>query len=186
MPDWIGMLGSARLPSNATDVHEQNMQNPVKSRMPPRQEYEALFAWIETCYGAPNVPLREFWRFLNLPPELRNLIYEDVAQDATVVLQPLGSHWHETWPAICFVSRQLRDEVLPVFYKHAAFEVHVRDMDFSNLISFSTSSSPACRKALLSNDTLTALIYGFSGSDTAIKSLLHGTHHCARRSRTET
>ena len=59
-----------------------------------------------------------FTRFLNLPPELRTSIYRFYCADFAE--EPLTL---PTYPPLGRVNRQLREEVLPVFYNECTFAV---------------------------------------------------------------
>ena len=60
---------------------------------------------------------REFPRFLELPPELRNAVYTFYFNGLKVVPQRFSQ------PPICKVSRELRVESLGLFYEHATFSI---------------------------------------------------------------
>lgn len=70
--------------------------------------------------------LRRFaqpFRFLVLPPELQNRVYEYVvAEDNTTVLSPL-THTTTGHPSITQLSRQTRAEAMPVFYARCTFKI---------------------------------------------------------------
>ncbi|EME49462.1 hypothetical protein DOTSEDRAFT_19906 [Dothistroma septosporum NZE10] len=69
-------------------------------------------------------------RLLDLPAEIRSLIYEyAVASDKTVVTFRLDSYQrddydHATLPSLASVSRQVRSESLPAFYSCNDFILH--------------------------------------------------------------
>ena len=60
---------------------------------------------------------REFPRFLELPPELRNAVYVFYFKDLKVVPQRFSQ------PPLCTVSRELRAESLGLFYEHSTFSL---------------------------------------------------------------
>lgn len=90
---------------------------------------------IDTERESPFVKLsrlaQPFVRFWDLPPELRLMIYE-------YALEPLGRrfaiayNWRiyecpqnqPDWPAVLQVCRQMRHEILPVFYSKNTFSFH--------------------------------------------------------------
>ncbi|KAF7186751.1 hypothetical protein HII31_11983 [Pseudocercospora fuligena] len=60
---------------------------------------------------------REFPRFMDLPPELRNSIYESVMDEYA---KPLTN---PAQPPFALVSRQVRNEALSTFYSCCTFKV---------------------------------------------------------------
>ena len=65
------------------------------------------------------------FRFMDLPPELRNMIYKHtVAGNERVTIQP-NSEKITGYPAIVQVSSQIRSEALPVFYSTADFLISI-------------------------------------------------------------
>ncbi|KAF7198520.1 hypothetical protein HII31_00259 [Pseudocercospora fuligena] len=73
------------------------------------------------------------FRLLDLPPELRNRIYEYVVVEENILIPSICHHRERTYavqPAITKVNRQIRDESLSVFYGCNKFEVHVHRCDF--------------------------------------------------------
>jgi hypothetical protein len=62
------------------------------------------------------------FRFLDLPPELRNQIYSFVLRDSQVILSP-GTKKTTGYPVITKVSRQIRNEALELFYAKTTFEL---------------------------------------------------------------
>ena len=60
---------------------------------------------------------RQFPRFLELPPELRNAVYAFYFKALKVVPQRFSQ------PPLCTVSRELRAESLALFYEHSTFSL---------------------------------------------------------------
>lgn len=112
------------------------------------------------------------FRLLDLPPEIRNNIYEIVATDTKIKLRSGLSNWREGWPGICFVNRQIRAEVLPLIYGNAMIEARVRDMDFGSVILFMQRATLLCRRALLSNKELVVYIDEYSGRPASYQGLM--------------
>jgi hypothetical protein len=94
-----------------------------------------------------------FHRFLDLPVELRGLVYEHIAYDTTIRVRQVANWKH--WPAICFASHQTYDEALSIVYRCAAFEATVAHFDFSQIIRFTESLPQICLQALRCNNRLT-------------------------------
>ena len=63
------------------------------------------------------------FRFLDLPAELRNRIYNLVLADSDRVTITLKTKHTTGYPAITKISRQIRSEVLPIFYCATTFEL---------------------------------------------------------------
>lgn len=80
------------------------------------------------------------FRFLDLPQELRDRIYEYCVVDTDCPLLP-GACTHPymvkaAQPAISKVCWQVRRESLEVFYKKNTFDVHILGWDFSRFIGY--------------------------------------------------
>lgn len=119
------------------------------------QELEEYLAALESEIENENIRAESFNRFVDLPAELRGLVYEIVAADSTIRLEEVAS-WRE-WPSICFASRWIYDEALPVVYRCSTFEARVRYLDFSQLIQFAESLPPICLSAMSCNERITIL-----------------------------
>lgn len=76
------------------------------------------------------------FRFLDLPTEIRNRIYEYVEACAPLqgpILPSICQHHNvrlAVQPKVTKVSRQLRNEAIPIFYASNKFEVHIHRCDF--------------------------------------------------------
>lgn len=66
------------------------------------------------------------FRFLDLPPELRNRVYEYVIPIETVVRHGPVQDVDKGFPSITSVSRQIREESLPLAYHRCAFFLDFR------------------------------------------------------------
>ncbi|KAK3636523.1 hypothetical protein LTR56_014149 [Elasticomyces elasticus] len=79
------------------------------------------------------------FRLLDLPRELRDVIYRyATVEDEHLLLS--GPCTHQDWPkavqpAITRVNRQLRHEILPMFYTENTFEAHITNFDFGFFLS---------------------------------------------------
>ncbi|GAB1735635.1 hypothetical protein NU219Hw_g4207t1 [Hortaea werneckii] len=65
---------------------------------------------------------RNTFRFMDLPKELRANIYRSVVVESKVFVRPDSAMGKEQ-PDLAMVSRQLRDEVLPIFYAENVFAI---------------------------------------------------------------
>lgn len=75
--------------------------------------------------------------FLDLPPEIRDLIYEYVALDVGIYLHPDTSGKPTSWTPISSLSHQLHDEYEDVLYTSApVVSAYVHDFDFTHLMAF--------------------------------------------------
>ena len=89
--------------------------------------------------------------FLDLPPELRNAIYADAAQDTSVRLSRKSTHRTlTTGSALARVNKQVRDEFLSVAMVTASIETTARDFDFRHIVTFLNRLDDAELKTLSS------------------------------------
>ncbi|KAI7501393.1 hypothetical protein KC367_g2918 [Hortaea werneckii] len=65
---------------------------------------------------------RETFRFMDLPKELRANVYRGVVVESKVFVRPDSMTGREQ-PDLAMVSKQLRDEVLPIFYADNVFAI---------------------------------------------------------------
>lgn len=80
------------------------------------------------------------FRFLDLPPELRNRIYEYCVTSPDDLLLPAAcrhsSEPQAVQPPITRTCRQVRGEALPLFNQLNVFRAHIHRCDFSHMISY--------------------------------------------------
>ncbi|PPJ56449.1 hypothetical protein CBER1_05482 [Cercospora berteroae] len=95
--------------------------------------------------------------FFDLPPELRNTIYELVA-DCTLRLSSPKLNTPSTIPGPILASRKCRSEYTSILLATARIEVRITDMNFSTLILTLSSLDQASRKALISNRHLLIIL----------------------------
>ncbi|OKL59229.1 hypothetical protein UA08_05669 [Talaromyces atroroseus] len=69
-----------------------------------------------------NNTVQEPFRLMDLPPELRNMIYR------LAVVRKTGKCYTLVPPALAQVSKDIRTEVLPIFYGENSFYIHM-DID---------------------------------------------------------
>ncbi|KAI7087065.1 hypothetical protein KC356_g4469 [Hortaea werneckii] len=65
---------------------------------------------------------RETFRFMDLPKELRARVYRSAVVESRVFVRPDSMMGREQ-PDLAMVSKQLRDEVLPIFYAENVFAI---------------------------------------------------------------
>ncbi|TKA32049.1 hypothetical protein B0A50_01295 [Salinomyces thailandicus] len=95
--------------------------------------------------------------FFDLPPELRNTIYETLARTTRLVL-PCDRKRQKTAPSVVGLlatSKQVRREYLPVLFATAPIIADVKDFDFTNLMRVVLSLYSTELKALRLNPRLT-------------------------------
>lgn len=144
-----------------------------KIRRNSKQLLEAKRTSVSAAGSTPSNPpqkpsSRESLTFFHLPAEIRNVIYEDVAREASISL-PLTSSKNGkkatpsgklgigvgSIPSLLVVSRQARREYLPLLLEFAAVKVLIKDFDFRNLIRMVLSLYNTEQKSLRMNERLT-------------------------------
>lgn len=90
--------------------------------------------------------------FLDLPPELRNQIYELAADAASLLLFPNSRK--PIPPALLFANRQICREYRPVVLSRAPLRVNIFDFNFRPLLRVIGSLYPSELKALRANTSL--------------------------------
>ncbi|WPB05701.1 uncharacterized protein RHO25_010355 [Cercospora beticola] len=90
--------------------------------------------------------------FFDLPAELRNTIYELVA-DCTLRLAP-RPNTPPVVPGLILTSRKCRSEYMSILLATARIEASITDMNFDKLILILSSLDQTSRKALISNKHL--------------------------------
>ncbi|KAK3700726.1 hypothetical protein LTR37_015808 [Vermiconidia calcicola] len=104
-----------------------------------------------------NTP-KTFHQFLDLPPELRDMVYEAIALDTTITIDKPSCS--QGWPNILYASEPIFREVLPAVYRYASFEATVRNLNFDKVIKFVDACGPTHIKALDFNERLTIFLEG--------------------------
>lgn len=117
--------------------------------------------------------------FLDLPPEIRNVIYEDVASSTRLYVSTASAKKKEkeskippqTTPTLLLASRQVRIEYLPLLLECASISFGVRNFDFRNLMRVSSSLYSTELKALRNNGRLTIRLLATKPSKDSLTSL---------------
>jgi hypothetical protein len=97
--------------------------------------------------------------FFDLPAEIRNVIYEHIAEE-TRILVPLPQSGKKPTklppptPSLLLVSKQIRPEYLPLLLECASITFQVKDFDFRNLMRITSSLYSTELKALRHNSQL--------------------------------
>ncbi len=119
--------------------------------------------------------------FLRLPPEVRNAIYEAVLAMDTVRDLPLGTHGllgthYAVPPALARTCREIRNELLPLFYSSRLFVIFLDTRgSFQKAISWLQSMGES-NFALVRN---IVLIGRANRSD--LSDIMHDRYHMKRR-----
>ena len=73
--------------------------------------------------------------FLGLPPEIRNLVYEELALDTNLSLTPPKSRKNGIQPVGLLLScHQIYQEYRPVLLSMATIQIYINDYNFGNVI----------------------------------------------------
>ena len=94
--------------------------------------------------------------FFDLPAEIRNVIYELLAED-TVITIPVRKDKQKPPPPVSnllLASRQCRKEYLPLLYSTAPVVIDIKDFDFSSLMRVVSGLYRTELKALRENSNL--------------------------------
>ncbi|KAK4554594.1 hypothetical protein LTR86_008449 [Recurvomyces mirabilis] len=96
----------------------QNVSLSLKARIPQASRYTA-----RSLYAALSLLARPF-RFLDLPMEVRAIVCELVVNGEAMRVRAVGKVYreHEFFPPLLYACRQIRAEVLPIFYQGSMFE----------------------------------------------------------------
>lgn len=89
--------------------------------------------------------------FFDLPAEIRNAIYETVAN---CNLELWGASKDGQFPSLLLASRRCREEYMSVLLATARIELKVTDLNFSQLLETLENLDITSRKALSSNPSL--------------------------------
>ncbi|KAK3722543.1 hypothetical protein LTR37_002535 [Vermiconidia calcicola] len=108
--------------------------------------------------GVQEVAPKTFHKFLELPPELRDMVYEAIAFDTTIDIDKPSCT--QGWPNILHASELISREALPAIYRWASFEATVRNLNFDKVIKFANACETAHIKALELNPWLTIFLEG--------------------------
>lgn len=117
--------------------------------------------------------------FFDLPPEIRNVIYEDIASTTKLCVscalpkkkETRNSSTNTTVPALLLVSQQARLEYLPLLLECATITFAIRDFDFRNLTRVAHSLYSSELKALRKNAHLTIRLLATKPTKDSLTSL---------------
>ena len=90
------------------------------SRLPPTAQV-IPYDTVEALRG-----LAKAFRFMDLPPELRVLVYTKLLPDSDVTAIDVKHQYAMRYPAITTVTREIRKEFMPIFYSHCVFSFKLR------------------------------------------------------------
>lgn len=110
----VALQKETKQPANLTQTAQF-----AKASARPRISTQSKFRTKLSTTIRRAMPSHQPFRFLNLPAEVRNSIYELSIQGPSQYLA------HSRLPSLAQVSRQVRDEVLPIFFSTTTFNVIV-------------------------------------------------------------
>ncbi|KAF7189862.1 hypothetical protein HII31_08684 [Pseudocercospora fuligena] len=111
---------------------------------------------VQPNYPAANTPKEpKRTTFFDLPAEIRNAIYELIAQDLTLILD-LNHNKTSKHPSLLLASRQTNKEFSSILLSTATLKVPIIDFNFTTLLSYIKSGGlpPNKSKSLFSNPNL--------------------------------
>lgn len=113
----------------------------------------------------PSSPTLSRTNFFDLPAELRNVIYEHIACE-TSILVPLPSTGKKstkvpqgTCPSLILASKQTRRECIPLLLEHGKIQFQVHSFQFENILRIIRSLYSSELKALRRNGRLTIKLH---------------------------
>ena len=115
--------------------------------------------------------------FFDLPAEIRNVIYQDVASETKIYVPVRAARRDPSkapplpTPSLLLVSRQTRNEYLPLLLEYSTLSFAIRDFGFQSIIRVSASLYSSELKALRKNPDLTVRLLATKTSDKGITDL---------------
>ena len=76
--------------------------------------------------------------FLDLPPELRSSIYENVLNDNNTLCVLAPNQRNADLPALCHISRKIRKEFVPMFASQLSVQADIVNFDFRRVTALRT------------------------------------------------
>lgn len=127
----------------------------------------------------PTPPIQETAKtqiltFFDLPAELRNVVYEYVAAETKLhIVAPMSKSTKKPppLPSLLLVSRQTRQEYVPLLLANASITAVIKDYDFRNLMRVCCSLYSTELKALRSNNNLIVRFLAQKGKPECMPSL---------------
>lgn len=134
------------------------------SDLTPGSRQDSVATFPPSCPAARDAAKLTFF---DLPPELRNVIYELLANSAVLSLPHAGKRKKSAPEVIGLLttSKQCRREYLPILFSTARVFVDITDFDFANLMRVVSSLYSLELKSLRENRQLTIRLH---------------THNCTR------
>lgn len=125
----------------------------------PAEDEEELSrtATTATTTSTTTTPTDRKVSFFDLPAEIRNVIYEDIASQTRIFIPTPSKKSSKLppppMPSLLLVSRQTRREYLPLLLSIAPIQTMVKDFDFTHLTRITSSLYSTELKALRMNPT---------------------------------
>lgn len=126
--------------------------------------------WVAAFANIRYRPKNEHCRLFKLPPEVRNLIFTEVARQSTVILRTFRNARPEPTgrlreilktnrlPGLLQACRQTREEYLPIMCRDARIIVPTPGLHFKYVIDWKCTLPEAALKALKDNDRVAVAI----------------------------
>ena len=86
-------------------------------------------------WAAASHEIQRF-RLLDLPPELRLMVYEHIAATSQISIGRKEFGEQVQWPAVMFTCRELRCQILPLLFQYAGFNTRVYSLNFYHIMEF--------------------------------------------------
>lgn len=138
---------------------EYRLITPKKPLTIPLRQYllDKYAAEPSTSLTVPNRGGSGSTCFLDLPAELRNTIYKLALSKVRIHLLPPGKKHDRPSHGLIRTSKQVRNDVLPLYYAICPIEAVVNDLDFSGLLEWEQKLSLHAddERALRKNQSLT-------------------------------
>jgi hypothetical protein len=96
---------------------------------------------------------------MKLPPELRNQVYKYIAEDTEARLLPKTNGLLISKSPLLAVDKQIRTEFQGSLYLHSPIKTHVKDFNFSHIVTFINKLSDGELKALHEPEDMNEHVY---------------------------
>lgn len=105
-----------------------------KGELAVKRKYSPTIATGVTLKAPQDKINQKESTYLKLPAEIRNMIYHYICQDEVIILEVYGTKVKRSFPdksasSILHTCRQIRHEVLPIYFQHAVFQLQPRLLD---------------------------------------------------------
>lgn len=151
----------------------KNLRRNSKQLFEPRRKSLATVASLSE--SLPDTTRTRTLTFFDLPAEIRNAVYENVAREVKIVVLPLSSKKHNKSPppvpSLLLVSGRTRREYMPMLLEFAPIAFLVKDFEFKHLMRIISSFYSTELKALRNNPQLSIRLRVEASTKTSMASL---------------